>query len=261
MAASIEMGVFLLDDRVWQRFYFFLGSVTFLSTLFQMACSIFLCVIYAAISEHLGHTVLLNFFTGKYHSPKEEKRIFMFLDMSSSTTFAEQLGHTTYFELLKAYYADLSDAIVDHQGEVYQYVGDEVVISWKYKEGLKENNCIRCFFAMKYHLENRREFYNERFGLIPSFKAGLHLGDVTTGEIGALKKDIFFTGDVLNVSSRLQGLCKKYHAELIVSGKLVRLLQLDPRIKFKSLGKISLKGRSEAMELFVAEEERVVVGA
>ncbi|NNK73075.1 MAG: adenylate/guanylate cyclase domain-containing protein [Flavobacteriaceae bacterium] len=254
IAASFESGLSILDKQVWEKFYRYLGSVTFLSTLLQMACSMFLCIIYAAISEHLGHSVLLNFFTGKYHSPKEEKRLFMFLDMSSSTAIAEKLGHTRYFELLRAYYADLSDAIINHQGEVYQYVGDEVVISWKYKDGLKDNNCIRCFFAMKRGLQQRASYYHEKFDVIPEFKAGVHLGDVTTGEIGALKKEIFFTGDVLNVTARLQSLCKEYQAELLTSGELAQQLHTLEYFKFQSLGNINLKGRSGTMEIFVVEE-------
>ena len=117
----------------------------------------------------------------------------MFLDMRSSTALAEQLGHVRYFKLLREYYNDLSDAIVDHYGEVYQYVGDEVVISWPSSLGLKSKNCIRCFYAMKERLRNRAAHYMKKYGVTPTFKAGLHCGKVTVGEIGALKKDIFFT--------------------------------------------------------------------
>ena len=41
-----------------------------------------------SISEKLGQGVLLNYLLGKYHSPKVETRIFMFLDLTSSTEYA-----------------------------------------------------------------------------------------------------------------------------------------------------------------------------
>ena len=107
---------------------------------------------------------------------------------------------------------------------------------------------------MKKDLQKRTRFYKERFGIIPSFKAGLHLGDVTTGEIGALKKEIFFTGDVLNATARIQGMCNHYHAELLVSGELVSQLQLKNGVMAKPLGQSILKGRSKPMELFALEE-------
>ena len=149
IAASFESQLPIQDRRVWQKFGNYLGSITFLSTLLQISTSLFVSLLYAAISENLGYAVLVNLFTGRYHRPKEEQRIFMFLDMNSSTTIAEQLGHVRYFELLREYYSDLSDAIIQHMGEVYQYIGDEIVITWKDQKGLQDNHCIRCFDLSK----------------------------------------------------------------------------------------------------------------
>jgi len=49
------------------------------------------------------------------------------------------------FEMLKEYFLDLSDAVIDHNGAIYQYAGDEMVLTWKLKEGLKRNNIVECF--------------------------------------------------------------------------------------------------------------------
>jgi adenylate cyclase len=114
---------------------------------------------------------------------------------------------------------------------------------------------------MKKDLQRRTNFYKKKFNVIPSFKAGIYLGDVTTGEIGALKKEIFFTGDVLNATARIQGMCNHYHAELLVSGELVRQLQLKNGVIAKSLGTSILKGRAKPMELFALEERRAAMSA
>ncbi len=255
IAAGIELDVSPFDNRVWNKFSNFLTSLTFISALVSIAFSLFLCLFYDGMSDNLGHKVLLNFFTGKYHNPKEEERIFMFLDMKSSTAIAEQLGHIKYFQLLREYYNDLSDTIIDHSGEVYQYVGDEVVISWESRFGSKENNCINCFFAMQKALNERASHYMMEYGASPTFKAGIHSGKVTAGEIGALKKEIFFTGDVLNVTARIQGMCNKYGETLLISGDLLPLLD-DKGFCFstKSLGKIKLKGREKHLELYAVRD-------
>src|SRR4030095_2713370 len=133
-----------------------------------------------------------------------EERIFMFLDMRSSTTIAENIGHVKFFQMLSECYSDLSEPITMHSGEIYQYVGDEVIVSWKLKKGLKNNNCIQCFFAMKAVIKKQIEKYNEKFGVLPEFKAGFHFGKMITGEIGVIKKEIDFTGDVLNTTARIQ---------------------------------------------------------
>jgi len=205
---------------------------------------------YAEFRESIGLGTLNNFFLGTYHHPIVEERIFMFVDMKSSTTIAENLGHVKYFEMLKEYFFDLSAAVIDHAGAIYQYAGDEMIICWKLKDGLKKNNSIDCFFAMKHSLELEAEKYISKFDLLPAFKAGVHYGMVTAGEIGSLKKEIIFTGDVLNTSARIQGLCNQFGADLLVSEDLVKVLQLPPIYAVKSVGETVLRGRNKPMELF-----------
>ena len=114
----------------------------------------------------------------------------------------------------------MTDAILETSGEIYQYVGDEIVVSWPETKGLQNNDCIRCFIKINETINSNREEYLKRFGFVPEFKAGLHLGEVTTGEIGTLKKDIIYTGDVLNTSARIQALCNQYRARVLISEAL-----------------------------------------
>lgn len=254
IAASLELNSNLLDTRVWAKLYLYLTSITHLSTDLQLAVTLGISLLYAEISENIGHGVLLNFFTGKYHMPIEEIRIFMFLDMKSSTSIAEKLGHIQYFELLREYYADLSDPIIQHEGEVYQYVGDEVIVSWKYQAGINHNNCIKCFFAMKKDLAKQADSYRKKYGLAPTFKAGIHFGKVTTGEIGVLKKEIIFTGDILNTTARIQGLCNEYQVDLLVSEHLSKRLDLEGEFQVKALGQHQLRGKKENIRLCAVDE-------
>ena len=177
----------------------------------------------------------------------------MFLDMKSSTAIAERLGHVQYFELLREYYADLSDPTIQYAGEIYQYVGDEIVVTWDLKNGLDNNNCLRCFFEMKKAIERQSNKYKAKFGVVPTFKAGFHYGEVTTGEIGVIKKDIAFSGDVLNTTARIQGLCNQYEVDLLVSGELLSILQLSEQFQIKSLGVSELRGRDKSIELFTIQ--------
>jgi len=174
----------------------------------------------------------------------------MFLDMKSSTTIAEKIGHVRYFEMLRMYFSDLSDPIVQCSGEIYQYVGDEIVISWKLKNGSNGNQCIQCFFEMKAAIESQAEKYMAHFGLVPGFKAGLHIGNVTTGEIGVVKKEIIFTGDILNATSRIQGLCNAYQVDILLSEQLVQRLDLSSHFQIDTLGESELRGKDEKMKLF-----------
>lgn len=240
----------LFGPVVWTTTWNFLSSFAFWSVALFIAAVMVIASFYSDIGDNLGQGVLRSYLTGKYHRPVEEERIFMFLDMKSSTTIAEKIGHVRYFELLKAYYADLSDPIIDHAGEIYQYVGDEVVVSWPLGAGLRDNNCIRCLFAMRAALAQQDRGYQRTYGLVPTFKAGLHCGNVTTGEIGVIKKDIIFTGDVLNTTARVQGLCNDLGVDNLVSEQLATRLAPDPSFRLRALGQHALRGRGEQVVLF-----------
>lgn len=250
IASAIEFGTHPLDPEILKKLVRFLWSLTFINTVIQLSFSLILCLSYAAISENLGHHVLTNFFTGKYHTPKVEHRIFMFLDMKQSTTIAEKLGHVSYFDFLRMYYDSFSDAIINHSGEVYQYIGDEVVITWKADDGIRNANCLKTFFSLKESLNNQHPLFQEKFGITPDFKAALHIGAATTGEIGALKKEIVFSGDVLNTTARLQSLCKKYDQDLLVSEQLVDELRQENEFSFFQIDETVLSGRLSTSKIF-----------
>jgi len=228
----------------------FLTDYAMIGTMLYMAAIIVITQFYTEFSDSLGPGTLRNFFLGTYHHPLQEERIFMFLDMKSSTTIAERLGHVKYFEMLREYFFDLSSAVIDYAGTIYQYAGDEMIICWKLKDGLKNNNSIECFYAMKRVLEQGAKKYNSRYGCLPGFKAGLHYGMVTTGEIGSLKKEIIFTGDVLNTSARIQGLCNHFNTDILLSEDLVKIIQFPKNYTITSVGDNLLKGRSKTTELF-----------
>jgi len=205
------------------------------------------------VSERFGPGVLLNFLLGRYHSPKEEKRIFMFLDIKSSTTIAEKFGHHRFFGLLNDFFFDITDSIIYTRGEIYQYVGDEVVISWKLDSGIEDANCLKCFFDIYDAIDKNRKFYKTKYGLVPEFKAGLHCGRVTIGEIGVIKKDIVFSGDVLNTASRIQEICNKYNEKLLVSEELLKLLNLNNKYLSKEIDELKLKGKEKLIKFFGIE--------
>lgn len=204
--------------------------------------------LFLQMNSKYGYGVFWNIIRGKYNIPKQENRIFMSLDLNSSTTIAEKLSNKKYHELLKEFYADVTNPILDNMGEIYQYVGDEVVIAWKYDDGIINNRCVKCFFDIKKSIEQKKEIYLNRYGVVPTFKAGLHWGSVIVGEIGIIKRDITYSGDVMNTTSRIRNKCKEYHVEIIASGDLLEKLTPNDYL-IKRLGSIQLKGKTKEVLL------------
>lgn len=187
---------------------------------------------------------------GGRSKPRQELRIFMFLDMRSSTAIAEQLGDTRYFQLLNDVYTDITDPVVDSQGDIYQYVGDEISVSWPLHKGIRGARCLRCFFAIQDRLQRRSAYYVKRYGAAPVFKAGFHCGQVTTGEVGIVKKQRLFSGDVVNTAAHIQAQCNQYGVDNLVSKDLLDVLSLPAdRWKVDRIGEIPLKGKRHMVEL------------
>lgn len=207
------------------------------------------------VSDKFGQGILIDFLTGKYFKPREETRIFMFLDLKSSTTIAEKTGHRKFFEFLTEVFKDVTQPIVDHKGEIYQYVGDEIIISWKMENGISNANCLRCFIAIHQKLLTLRNGYQEKYGVVAEFKAGVHHGEVTVGEMGVIKKDIVFSGDVLNTTARIQDQCNHYQANLLISEDTYSILKEHCPFKFRSLGEFELRGKERKINILALDEK------
>ena len=102
---------------------------------------------------------------------------------------------------------------------------------------------------MKQHIQLRKKKYLDRYGLVPSFKAGIHCGKVIAGEIGIIKRDITYSGDVLNTTSRILNKCGEFHEEVIASSDVLAALKISKSYITRPLGAIKLKGKSKEVML------------
>ncbi len=211
---------------------------------------VILTIFFLDVSERYGSGTFRRLLMGKYHTPGKEERIFMFLDLKGSTTIAEQIGDERYFSMLRFFYEVANEAIINTHGEIYQYVGDEIVISWTKEDGITDANCLKCFTVIENAVQERAELFKINYGVVPSFKAGVHIGSVATGEIGTVKKDIVYSGDVLNTTARIVALCNHYQQKLIISGTLYNLLQERKDYRFVFIESTVLKGKKTIMELY-----------
>ena len=232
--------VLILAIEMTTKFYplvhFILWGFVTLSTLFMLQ-----------INDKFGPGILKKFLLGNYFQPKKEDRIFMFLDMKSSTTIAEKIGNEKYFNLLSDLFSHLTDTILNHEGEIYQYVGDEIVISWPTKNGIRKANCIHCFLNIKSKLLELQPYYEKKYGILPIFKAGLHHGEVMAGEVGVIKKDIIYSGDVLNTAARIQAKCNEFDVDFLISKNTLDLLTSEDlsSVNAIDIGSILLRGKKE----------------
>lgn len=200
------------------------------------------------VNEKYSPGVFVDILLGKYLTPKIEKRIVMFIDLKDSTPIAEKLGHEQYFRFIREFIYHVSNALIEHGGSIYQYVGDEVVASWMYDK----RNTKRCMAALinaRRNLQKSSDKFRSTFGVIPEFRVGIHVGDVTVGEIGVIKKDIAMSGDTMNTTARIRSACSELNQKYIVSKDFKESVNLT-NWQTESLGVIELKGKTNGIELF-----------
>ena len=77
------------------------------------------------------------------------------------------------------------------------------------------------------------------------------MGNVTAVEIGEIKKDIAYHGDVLNTTARLQSGCNQYNRDFLASEYLVEKVGIDEGMKSEYLGKVLLKGKTEMIGIVI----------
>ena len=231
-------GVFWWIDNKW------FWSTTLYAVLFSFSMSFIRISI-----ERFGRKKFFKILIGQYRVPKEEKLILMFLDLKSSTTIAEKLGHFRYSLFIQECFSDLNSIIDKYSVEVYQYVGDEAVLTWPYKKGRSDNNCIEIFFDFQEVIAKKRLDYKKNYGFVPEFKAGIHGGNLITAEVGTVKKEIAYHGDVINTTARIQSKCNEFNQKIIISESLLSDFNLDNSYKLEYLGKLSLRGKNEEVSL------------
>lgn len=220
--------------------------------IFSLGASVFL-ILFLEISSLLSTGFFFNYFTGKYHRPIQEERIFMFVDVKSSTTLAEELGDILYSGLLQDLFNDFTDAILASRAEVYQYAGDEIILTWKSAAGIKENRCLYCFYLLKESIQKRQDYYLKTYNIFPKFKAGMHIGTAVTTWVGKVKKEIVYHGDLLNTTSRIQCKCNELNHDFVISESMRNAVLVDQSILYIQQGEIELRGKAKPLQLFTVD--------
>ena len=202
------------------------------------------------MNNKFGPGILLPMLLGKYRKPRVEERIFMFMDLKSSTTYAEKLGHIKYSEMIQTCFLDLNKVIPKYYAEVYQYVGDEVVLTWTKDQGLEKFNCFQFYFAFKEELEKNKEYYIKNFGLLPEFKASVNIGEITVAEVGDIKREIAYHGDTINTAARIQEMCNVYKSSFLISEALNEYIKKSDLFSTTYVDERLLKGKTKLVKLY-----------
>lgn len=205
-----------------------------------------------AMRELLGGRKFANVLAGRYHRPRQENRIFLFIDMKNTTGLAERIGDLAFHGMLAEFCEDVGRAILRHGGEIDRFVGDQVVATWSVRPGSSRAaaNCYRAIAEAKSILAARAKSYIAKYGAPADLRAGLHCGRVVAGELGVGRREIGFVGDAVNTAARIEQSCRAAGEDILASSELVALIP-PPADLFSPLDlePIPLRGKAAPMPI------------
>jgi adenylate cyclase len=225
------------------------SSATFLNGfIYSAIISVLFNLIYS-ITNLIGARALLNFITGRYHTPVAENRFVLFVDIAGSTGLAERLGGVGIHRFLDRTFRLLTIPVVDHRGEVLNYVGDEIIVTWPERIGAIDCRPLRCFLAMRNELSRAADQFDREFGAVPRIRGSLHFGPVIVGEIGDVKRAIVFNGDVMNTAARLEELSRNVDGGFLASRAAMKQFGSAPPFAVRELGQLPIRGRADGIDV------------
>jgi adenylate cyclase len=242
------VGAILLSPDLAQAMYVQKAprAVLIASTFLLLGAAIFML----QLGRLVGERTLRDIVLGRYHRPHTEERFFLFVDVAGSTPLAERIGPDAVHRFLCQVFRLASDPIDDHRGEVHQYVGDEIVITWTVAEGRDGARPVACFFAIEGALALAAPEFEHEFGTAPRLRAALHGGPVITGEVGGSRRAIVYHGDVMNTTSRIEQATRDLNRQFLVSGDAMELLADLGGFAVDDLGLQRLRGRASAIRVY-----------
>lgn len=193
------------------------------------------------IMHIIGPRVLGNLLIGRYQSPVEEDRVFLFIDLAGSTKIAQKLGDLDFQRLLSRIFFDIGETILEAGGEIHAYIGDGVIVTWPRKLG--DARPVISFFAIQDMLVRQRRSYRHAFGVEPQVRGAVHGGPVVMAACGDAKRAIVYFGNTLNTTARLEEQAKRLDRDLVATADFAALLKLPEGIALEQIGPVALRGR------------------
>ena len=178
----------------------------------------------------------------------EQREVALFFsDIRDFTPYAEKNRHDPkkIVNFLNRYHTEMTEIILAHNGTVSQLTGDGIFAFFGAPVAVAEPvlDAVKSAVRMRERVAELKAVWQEygiedlRIGI------GIHVGHAIVGTMGSLKKmDYTAIGDNTNVASRIEGLTKKFHEVILMSGAAFQ--QVQDRVAARLLGEAEIKGHS-----------------
>jgi len=179
----------------------------------------------------------------------------MFTDIAGFTTISEGLRETPekLIELMNKYLTLMSGVVARHDGYVDKFIGDAVMAVWGAPvvvEDAERKAVETALDCQKALAEFNREVVPD---FLPSGQIGTRIGVATgfavAGNMGSSERlNYTVTGDMVNLSARLEGANKEYGTSIMISDLTAE--KLGDGFVLRRLDRLVVKGKTVPVPVF-----------
>ena len=175
----------------------------------------------------------------------------LFSDIRSFTTLTESLGAQGTVTLLNDYFEIMVGCITDKNGMLDKFIGDAIMAGFGVPLPREDavDAAVQAAIAM---ITRLRAWNRERSAAnltAVQMGIGINTDSVVTGNIGSSKRmDFTMIGDGVNLASRLEGACKIYGTQIIISEFTKE--RLKGIYALRELDRIVVKGKTKPVSIY-----------
>lgn len=208
-------------------------------------------VFFLQIRMLIGGGQLRNMFLGKYHQPRKENRVFMFVDVADSTSIAADIGDILFHKYLNDLFVLIDRPIRASGGNIHNYIGDAVIAAWPFGNDKRKNGrVLETAMKIEAAIAARTSWFEKKYGITPAIRIALHAGEVVIGETGNTKRQITYLGNTVNLTARIEQKTKELGRNIVASQYLVSNCEFPQNVGADDLGNHSLKGFEGQINLY-----------
>jgi len=171
----------------------------------------------------------------------------LFCDMRNFTSISESMSPEENFLFLNSYLSQITPLINANGGFIDKYIGDAVMALFPAAPSEAVKSATEMISSFKSWSQNSH--YVENYAL--DVGIGIHVGELILGTIGeADRMETTVISDTVNVSARLENLCKTYGVNIIVSGAVFHELSGEQQRHARLIDRTVVKGKTLPIDVY-----------
>ncbi len=211
------------------------------------------------VTEKVVNELIKNPNLAKLGGERREITV-LFSDVRGFTTFSEKHSPEEVVTILNEYLGEMTNIIFQWDGTLDKFVGDEIVAFWGAPVPQPDHaeRAVKCALHMVMRLGQLQEKWiaEGRVPLAAGF--GINTGEVIVGNIGAEGKKMDYTviGDNVNLGARVEGLTRKYDANIIITDSTLQRIRDGIRegrvwrLRVRGLDMVAVKGKAKPVPIY-----------